>query len=82
MAKRGRKPKHTVSRQKSNQLGKEIQVVILIVISIVLGVLIYSKTGYIGENLSPFLRWNNRLGKIYCANWYICYGSADSSRWR
>ena len=54
MAKRGRK---TGSKNKSKGYNerKNIFVVILIVLSILAAVLIYGKTGYIGENLSPIL---------------------------
>ena len=33
----------------------DIQVILLIVVSIILAILIYTKSGYIGENLTPFL---------------------------
>ena len=48
MAKRGR-------RKKSRIDNKDISVVILIALSILLGVLIYTKSGYLGEHLSPML---------------------------
>ena len=44
--------KQNKKKQKSNI---DLQVVELIVVSILLAILIYAKTGYIGENLSPFL---------------------------
>ena len=47
MAKRGRKKKRKISI--------DVAVVSTIVISILLGVLIYMKSGFIGEHLSPML---------------------------
>ena len=46
---RGRRSK------KKNKSKLDLQVVTLIVASILLGVLIYTKSGYIGETLSPIL---------------------------
>ena len=50
MAKRGRKKK---SKAKVNNI--DIAVVGMIVISILLAVLIYTKSGFLGETLSPAL---------------------------
>ena len=47
MAKRGKKKKKTIDIN--------VAVVALVVISILLMILIYTKSGYIGENLSPLL---------------------------
>ena len=58
MAKRGRKPTSKKGKRKQNNAhveNKNINVVIMIIVSILLGILIYQKTGYIGENLSPIL---------------------------
>ena len=53
MAKRGRK---TGSKnKKSINTRKNVHVVILIILSILSAVLIFGKTGYLGENLSPIL---------------------------
>ena len=41
--------------KKKNRSAVDLQVVILIVSSILLAVLIYTKSGYIGETLSPIL---------------------------
>ena len=46
-------PRGRRSKKKSNKL--DLQVVTLIIASILLGVLIYTKAGYIGETLSPVL---------------------------
>ena len=53
MAKRGRKPGS--KNKKTNNTRKNINVVILLILSVLLAVLIYGKTGYIGEHLSPIL---------------------------
>ena len=56
MAKRGRKPgsKNKTGRHSSNT-RKNTAVVLLIILSVLMAVLIYGKTGYIGEHLSPIL---------------------------
>ena len=54
MAKRGRKRKKQ-SIQKKTQVNTSIVVALMMVASILLAVLIYSKSGFIGENLSPYL---------------------------
>ena len=41
------------SKKKNNKL--DLQIVTLIIASILLGILIYTKSGYIGEHLSPIL---------------------------
>lgn len=53
MAKKGRRTK---SRSKSkNKLDINVAVVFMLLISILLAILIYTKSGYIGEHLSPIL---------------------------
>ena len=47
MAKRGRK--------KKKQINQNVFVAVMIVTSILLAVLIYTNSGFIGEHLSPFL---------------------------
>ena len=54
MAKRGRKP-GSKNKKSTNNMSKNIYVVLLLILSILLAVLIYGKTGYIGEHLSPIL---------------------------
>ena len=44
-------------KKKKEQRKLDIQVVILFIISIVLGILIYGKPGYIGQNLIPQLEY-------------------------
>ena len=53
MAKRGRKPGN--KSKKNNNTQKNIQIVILLVLSVLSAVLIYGGDGYIGEHLSPIL---------------------------
>ena len=50
-------------RSKSKETSIDIQVIIVTVVSIILGILIYSRSGYIGENLSPVLRRTNPVGQ-------------------
>ena len=50
MAKRRKK-----TTNKRMETRKNISIVMLIILSILLAVLIYGKTGYIGENLTPIL---------------------------
>ena len=54
MTKRGRKP-GSKNKKSTNNMSKNIYVVGLLILSILLAVLIYGKTGYIGEHLSPIL---------------------------
>ena len=49
MAKRGRRAK------KTNKFDINVAVVVMVLISILLAILIYTKSGYIGEHLSPML---------------------------
>jgi len=53
LAKRGRKPGSKNKRNINNR--KNIYVVVLMVLSVLLAVLIYGETGYLGEKLSPIL---------------------------
>ena len=55
MAKRGRKPGSKNKAKRNTNSSKNISVVLLIILSILMAVLIYGKTGYIGEHLSPIL---------------------------
>ena len=55
MAKRGRKPGSKNKKTKANYTSKNIHIVILLILSILLAVLIYGQTGYLGEKLSPVL---------------------------
>ena len=44
-------------RKKKQKNNADIQVVLLFVVSIVLGILIYGKPGYIGQNIMPHLEY-------------------------
>lgn len=55
MAKRGRKPGKRKTNTNAKSSDKNLHVVIMIIVSILLGVLIYQKTGYVGQRLSPVL---------------------------
>ena len=54
-AKRGRKPTKRKNSKTIKNSNKNISVLIMIIISILLGVLIFNQTGYIGKTLSPTL---------------------------
>jgi hypothetical protein len=69
-------------KSKKRNTSKDIHVVLLIVISIILGILIYTKSGYIGEKLTPALRWFNRMGKICFTDRNINAGYIFSTWWR
>ena len=43
------------SKKKQKKSNLDVAVVVMIVISILLAVLIYAESGYIGEHLSPML---------------------------
>ncbi len=69
---RGRRSK------KKNRNKIDLQVVVLIVASILLAVLIYAKSGYIGETLSPILGRSYGMDKVHNTNWNICNGNIYS----
>jgi len=64
LAKRGRKPGSKNKKKKSVETSKNIHIVVLLILSILLAVLIYGKTGYLGEKLSPIL--GGIMGWIKC----------------
>ena len=49
------KSKGTRSRKKKNNVDKNLIVVVMIIVSLLLCVLIYTKSGWMGEHLSPTL---------------------------
>lgn len=55
MAKGKRKKTNTRARKKQNKINIDLAVVSMIIISILLTVLIYTNSGYIGQTLSPLL---------------------------
>lgn len=64
MAKRGRK--------KQPKVNLDIAVVGTIVAGVLLAVLIYTNSGFLGEHLSPVLGRNNGSYKIHYTNRNIC----------
>ncbi len=60
-------------RKKTNKL--DLAVIILIVASILLAVLIYTKSGIIGMKLNEILRRNYGDYAIYSSGWDICYSN-------
>lgn len=49
------KKRKTKETKKNETISSDIKIVSMIIISILLAVLIYTESGYIGENLSPML---------------------------
>lgn len=54
-AKRAKNSKSSYNRKKKKQVNENIAIVVLIILSILLGVLIYTNAGWMGEHLSPVL---------------------------
>ena len=54
-ARRAKTSNTSKHRKRKNNVDKNILVVVMIVISILLAVLIYTKAGWVGEHLSPIL---------------------------
>ena len=55
MAKTRKRKTNVKTVQKRENISADVKIVIMIVLSILLAVLIYTESGYIGENLSPML---------------------------
>ena len=55
-----------------NKINADIAIVLMIVISILLAVLIYTESGYIGEILSPMLGRTLWFYEVYYSDWNIC----------
>lgn len=58
-------------RKKAEKL--DVAVITLIVLSILLAVLIYTKSGIIGLKLNEILRWNDGNNAICTSNRHVCY---------
>ena len=59
--------------KKRKKTASKIDVTItLIVVSILLAVLIYTKSGVVGLKLSQILRRNDGNYAICTSNWYVC----------
>lgn len=65
--------KRRYKRRKKASSKLDLTVVSLIVFSILLAVLVYTKSGVIGIKLSEILRRDNGSNAICSSNWYFCY---------
>ncbi len=64
--------KRSYKKKKNNASKLDIAVVSIIVLSILLAVLIYTKSGVIGLKLNEILRRLNGNYAIYTTNWNFC----------
>ena len=64
--------KRRYKKRKKTASKLDLTVVSLIVFSILLAVLIYTKSGVIGIKLSEILRWYNGSYAIYTSYWHFC----------
>ena len=69
---KAKKTKKQTKQTKKNKINADIAIVLMIVISILLAVLIYTESGYIGEILSPMLGRTLWIYEVYYSNWNIC----------
>lgn len=68
------KKTRTRNRQtRKNKMNIDIAIILMIVISILLAVLIYAESGYVGEILSPILGRTFWTYEICYTNRNICY---------
>lgn len=67
MAKKKRRYK---KRKKADRI--DVQIITLIVLSILMAVLIYTKSGVIGAKLNEILRWANGNNAIRITTWNVC----------
>lgn len=74
MAKKRRYKKN--SQKKAKKI--DVVVIVLIMLSILLGVLIYTKSGYLGNSLNQILRWNDRYYGICFASRIIYFSYTNS----
>ena len=65
--------KRRYKKRKSTATKADIAVVVLIVASILLAVLIYTKSGIIVLKLNEILRWNDRINAICTSSRNFCY---------
>lgn len=65
--------KRRYKKRKKTASKLDLTVVSLIVFSILLAVLIYTKSGVIGIKLSEILRRYNGNNAIYTSYWNFCY---------
>ena len=64
--------KRRYKKRKKTASKIDLAVVGLIVLSILLAVLIYSKSGIIGLKLNEILRWNVWNNAVCIASWNFC----------
>ena len=63
--------KRTYKKRKQKASKIDVAIVVLIILSILLAVLIYTKSGVIGSKLNEMLRWNDGNDTIRFAYWYF-----------
>lgn len=66
------KKKRRYKKRKSTATKADIVVVVLILASILLAVLIYTKSGVVGQKLNEILRWNDRNNAIHTSSRNFC----------
>ena len=66
------KKKKRYKKKKKAASNLDIAVITLIVLSVLLAVLIYTKSGVIGAKLNEILRRNNGNYAICTSNWNFC----------
>lgn len=72
--------KRRYKRRKNAASKSNITVVSLIAASLLLAVLIYTKSGVIGLKLNEMLRRNNGSNAIYTSYWYFCNSNKTCCR--
>lgn len=64
--------KRRYKKRKKTASKIDVTIITLIVVSILLAVLIYTKSGVVGLKLSQILRRNDGDYAICTSNWYVC----------
>lgn len=65
-----KKRRYKKRKKTANKL--DVAIVALIAVSVLLAVLIYSKSGIVGLKLNEVLRWNVRYYAICITSWNFC----------
>lgn len=76
------KRKRRYQKRKKVTSKMDMVVIVLIVVSILLAVLIYTKSGMIGTKLNEILGRNIWYSSIYTTYWYFCYSNKNSIKWK
>ena len=63
--------KRSYKKRKQKASKIDVAIVVLIIFSILLAVLIYTKSGVIGSKLNEILRWNDGNDTICFTYWYF-----------